>query len=100
MSTKIITHGEPRKLLGNTRRNCPYQGISWGPVRSAACRPASLPASAATDPLARNPIGRHLWPGLSTKIPGRHQQDCCVAANAEGKIPIPEKAGAAACEPV
>ncbi|CAH1962644.1 unnamed protein product [Acanthoscelides obtectus] len=25
MNTKIITHGEPGKLLGNTRRNCPYQ---------------------------------------------------------------------------
>ncbi|CAH2002217.1 unnamed protein product [Acanthoscelides obtectus] len=24
MNTKIITHGEPGKLLGNTRRNCPY----------------------------------------------------------------------------
>ncbi|CAH1957318.1 unnamed protein product [Acanthoscelides obtectus] len=24
MNTKIITHGEPGKLLGNTR-NCPYQ---------------------------------------------------------------------------
>ncbi|CAH1986324.1 unnamed protein product [Acanthoscelides obtectus] len=25
MNTKIITHGELRKLLGNTRRNRPYQ---------------------------------------------------------------------------
>ncbi|CAH1996881.1 unnamed protein product [Acanthoscelides obtectus] len=27
MNTKIITHGEPGKSLGNTRRNCPYQEI-------------------------------------------------------------------------
>ncbi|CAH1954217.1 unnamed protein product [Acanthoscelides obtectus] len=27
MNTKIITHGEPGKILGNTRRNCPYQVV-------------------------------------------------------------------------
>ncbi|CAH2005343.1 unnamed protein product [Acanthoscelides obtectus] len=25
MNARIITRGEPGKLLGNTRRNCPYQ---------------------------------------------------------------------------